>query len=129
MENHILLIDDDEDERVLLEMALRNCIKRTCVHQVMQFEEAITFADTFSSIPALIFLDLRLPEISGLDILTWIRNHNRLKDVPVVVWSHAASDDDIEKTHLQGGNFYLSKIADQPTLRKSVDYICDSWLR
>jgi CheY-like chemotaxis protein len=129
MENHILLIDDDEDECVLLEMALRNCIKRTRVHQVMQFEQAVTFADTFSSIPALIFLDLRLPEMSGLEILTWIRNHNRLKDVPVVVWSHAASEDDIERTQLQGGNYYLSKIADQPTLQKSVDYICDSWLR
>lgn len=129
MENHILLIDDDEDERVLLEMAFKDCVKLTRVHQVLQFDQAVAFAETFSSTPDLIFLDLRLPEISGLDILTWIRNHNRLKDVPVVVWSHAASDTDIEQTQLQGGNYYLSKIADQPSLRKSVDYICDSWLR
>lgn len=129
MENHILLIDDDEDERVLLEMAMRHCSKQARVHQVQQFAHAVTFADTSPLTPNLIFLDLRLPETSGLDILTWIRTHERLQDVPVVVWSHTASEEDIEESRLRGGNYFLSKMADSSATRESVGYICANWLR
>ena len=128
MENHILLIDDDEDESILLEIALQHCAKRAKVHQVMYFEQAVAFADTFLPIPNLIFLDLRLPATSGLDILAWIRSHNRLRDVPVVVWSHMASEDEIEQSNLKGSSYFLSKTADQSVMRKSVDHICENWL-
>ena len=129
MENHILLIDDDEDESVLLEMALKHCNKQTKVHQVMHFDQAVAFADSSLQAPDLIFLDLRLPTASGLDILAWIRTHNRLRDVPVVVWSHTASDDDIEQSNLRGGSYFLSKTADQSAMRESVNHICANWLR
>jgi len=128
MENHILLIDDDEDETVLLEMMLKQCAKPIKVHQVMQFEQAVTFADSLAPTPCLIFLDLRLLDRSGLDILAWIRAHNRLKEVPVVVWSHMASEDDIEQSRQQGGNYFLSKIADASDTLESVRYICKNWL-
>lgn len=129
MENHILLIDDDEDEALLLGMAFQHCVKPTRIHQVMHFEQVVAFADTVQQTPDLIFLDLRLPVTSGLDILAWIRNHNRLRNVPVVVWSHTASDDDIEQSNLRGGSYFLSKTADQSAMRQSVDHICSNWLR
>lgn len=113
MESHILLIDDDEDERVLLEMALQHCPKQAKIHQVMPLEQAVAFANTFSLTPDLIFLDLRLANVSGLAMLAWIRGHNRLKDVPVVVWSHAAREADVEQSRLRGSHYFLSKIADQ----------------
>ena len=129
MENHILLIDDDEDESVLLEMALQHCIKQAKVHQVTRFEQAVAFADASFPTPDLIFLDLRLPAVSGLDILSWIRTNERLKDVPVVVWSHVASEDDIEQSNLLGGNYFLSKLSDQSAMRESLNHICANWLR
>ena len=129
MENHILLIDDDEDECILLQMALQYCTKQANVHQVLHFEEAVAFADSFVLTPDLIFLDLRLPIVNGLDILDWIRAHNRLRDVPVVVWSHMATEDDIEQSHLRGGSYFMSKTADLFTMRESVNYICANWLR
>lgn len=129
MENYILLIDDDEDESVLLEMALQHCTKRAKVYQVTHFEQAVAFADTSLPTPDLIFLDLRLPAVSGLDILSWIRTNDRLRKVPVVVWSHVASEDDIEQSNLRGGNYFLSKLADQSAMRESVNHICANWLR
>ncbi len=129
MENHILLIDDDEDECVLLEMVMQHCTKQTRIHHALQFAHAVAFADTSPLTPSLIFLDLRLPETSGLDILTWIRAHDRLQDVPVVVWSHTASEDDIEESRLRGSSYFLSKMADSSAVRESVNYICTNWLR
>lgn len=129
MENHILLIDDDEDEYVLLEMALQHCPKRAKVHQVMHFEQAVAFADASLCAPDLIFLDLHLPAVSGSEILSWIRANERLRNVPVVVWSHMASEADIEQSSLLGSNYFLSKIADQSTMRKSLTHICANWLR
>lgn len=129
MENHILLIDDDEDEQVLLEMAMQHCTKQARIHQVLQFAHAVAFADTSPLTPNLIFLDLRLPETSGLDILTWIRAHERLRDVPVVVWSHTASEDDIEESRLRGSNYFLSKLTDPFAMRESVNHICTTWLQ
>ena len=55
MEYHILLIDDDEDEGILLKMNLQHCTKQTVIHQVMQFEQVVAFAETSARIPDLIF--------------------------------------------------------------------------
>ena len=129
MENHILLIDDDEDEGILLEVSLQHCTKQATVHQVMQFEHAVAFAETLVQTPDLIFLDLRLPAVSGLEILMWIRGHHRLGVVPVVVWSHAATADEIAQSQASGGSYFLSKTADQTTIRESMHYICNKWLR
>ena len=129
MKNLVLLIDDDDDECIILEMMLQSCVKDSHVHQVTEYKHAVTFADTHPAVPNLIFLDLRMPTMSGWEILPWIRGHNRLREVPVVVWSHAASDEDIERSHQQGGNYFLSKTADSSTLSSAVQDICHNWLQ
>lgn len=129
MKNLILLIDDDEDECLLLEMALQYCSYSTYVHQITHFAHVVDFADTHPVTPSVIFLDLHMPDRSGLDIIDWLKAHQRMKTIPVVVWSHSENEREINESYVRGADQFLSKIADADIVRDQIRHICASWLR
>ena len=63
-------------------------------------------------VPSLILLDLKLPKVSGLDVLRAIRAHPDLGTVPVVVLTSSANDDDVHQAYTLGANSYILKSVD-----------------
>jgi len=59
--------------------------------------------------PDLILLDLFLPDISGIDLLTLIKKDQRLRDIPVVILTGSNEDQDIQKSYDLGASSYLVK--------------------
>jgi len=59
--------------------------------------------------PDLILMDIRLPEVSGLDITKWLKNDNDLKSIPIVVVTAFAMKGDEEKFRKGGCDGYISK--------------------
>ncbi len=57
----------------------------------------------------IILLDLILPNISGFDILKWLKNENKYKDIPVIVLSNLSSQTDIDKAFEIGSVDYIVK--------------------
>ncbi|SOD42678.1 response regulator [Nitrosovibrio sp. Nv4] len=62
--------------------------------------------------PSVILLDLKLPKVSGLEVLRNIRAHPHLGTVPVVVLTSSAEDDDIHEAYTLGANSYIVKPVD-----------------
>jgi CheY-like chemotaxis protein len=60
-------------------------------------------------LPSLILLDLKLPKLSGLEVLQWIRQQPNLVRTPVVVLTSSAEDDDIKQAYEYGANSFLQK--------------------
>jgi CheY-like chemotaxis protein len=60
-------------------------------------------------LPSLILLDLKLPKLSGLEVLQWIRQRPSLVRTPVVVLTSSAEDDDIKQAYEYGANSFLQK--------------------
>src|SRR5437016_5944587 len=83
VESTILLVEDNEDDILLLERALRNARLANPLKVVKDGEEAIKYLSGDSAyadrtrypFPFLILLDLRLPRLSGYEVLAWIRDH------------------------------------------------------
>jgi CheY-like chemotaxis protein len=66
-----------------------------------------TSADT--DLPQLILLDINLPDISGIDLLTCIKKDKNLSNIPVVILTGSNVDQDIQKSYDLGADSYLVK--------------------
>jgi CheY-like chemotaxis protein len=123
---HILLVEDNEDDAYLLTKALRAVEIGNPVHAVADGEQAVNylkgtgrFADrTQYPMPGLILLDLKLPRISGLEVLQWIQNEPSLPQLVVVVLSSSGETRDINMAYRFGARSYLVK---PPTAASFVD--------
>ena len=115
----ILLADDDESDRLLFEEAFGELTIKSVVHTVnngMQLMDYLTKKD--AALPHLIFLDLNMPRKNGLECLKEIRDNEKLKKIPVAIYSTSASKNDIEETFRNGANVYIKKPSDFSILKE-----------
>ena len=78
--------------------------------------------------PHVILLDLRLPKISGLDVLRQIRQSDELKNIPVVILSTSGRDLDIARAYEQQANGYMVKPTDFAQFSQALEELASYWL-
>ena len=101
----VLLVEDDPRVRQLYELVLTmEEYEGVCA---VNGEEGLQKAEEES--PDLIFLDLRIPKISGLDLLSMLRNNPKTKDIPVVILSNYDDEATISKGLELGAREYIIK--------------------
>jgi CheY-like chemotaxis protein len=113
----VLVVDDDADARAILAQYLATTGCR--VMFASSGIDALRMAREL--MPAMIFLDLRLPRISGFDVLRIIRSDETLRETPVVIVSVAGSE---SRGALQGA----TAILDKPVSREQVFAVVRRWL-
>jgi two-component system phosphate regulon response regulator PhoB len=88
----VLLVEADPERGAHLEEALRNCGEPCRVRRIWNGPEALLHLDRAGErepLPSLILLDLQLPGLSGLEVLSEVRKRPDLRKIPVVVLSPA----------------------------------------
>jgi len=73
-------------------------------------------------------LDLKLPRVSGFEVLKWVREHPTLHSMLVVVLSSSDNPLEIERAHALGANSYLVKPRDPAKLVDLVKRVQEYWL-
>jgi two-component system, response regulator len=131
----ILLIEDNPHEA---ELTLRSLKKHHLANRVIHFddgEEALDYlfgrgkyADNGTSQPRLVLLDLKLPKVTGHEILQQIRSHERLKNIPVVVLTSSNEEADIIKSYSLGVNSYIVKPVNFKAFSKSIEELGLYWM-
>jgi DNA-binding response OmpR family regulator len=101
----VLLIEDDPRVRQLYELVLT--MEEYDVIVAVNGEEGLAKAK--EDMPDLIFLDLRIPKISGLDLLSMLRNDPKTADIPVVILSNYDDEATISKGLELGAREYIIK--------------------
>ena len=116
-EKMILLVEDNPDDEELTMRALRQAKVANDIVVARDGAEAVEFVfgegrhagrDT-SKMPAVILLDLKLPKLSGLDVLQRLRADERTRLVPIVVLTSSSEDEDMLKSYRSGANSYVRK--------------------
>ena len=131
----ILIVEDDPNDALILKKALaREGIKHT-IQVVPGGQEAINYLQgqgQYSDrsqfpFPSVIFTDLKMPRISGFDVLHWLRTHPECSVIPVIILSASKLDEDIKRAYQMGANAYLVKPTQIRDLQQMVKTAFDFW--
>jgi CheY-like chemotaxis protein len=115
----ILLVEDNEDEIFMMQRAFRKAQIPNRLETVSNGEQALDylhgrnqFADRSKfPLPTVIFLDLNMPKMGGLEVLEKVRQHSTLKKLIINILSASTRSADIERAALLGANAYFIKPA------------------
>lgn len=106
----ILLADDDPDDRELFAEALREADEYSKCIAVEDGLEAIRYLQDHShALPDYIFLDLRMPGMSGRTCLQTIKNDERLKNIPVIIYTTSDFVEDSKDMIGVGATHFITK--------------------
>ena len=105
----ILLIDDDSDDQEIFTWVIKSIDPQLMVDSASDGVEALDKLKDEHYQPDLIFLDLNMPRMHGLDCLKHIREVRRLDGCPVVVYSTSSNPQDIVNCRAAGANDYIVK--------------------
>jgi two-component system, response regulator len=116
-EKLILLVEDNPDDEELTLRALRQAKVANEIAVTRDGAEAVEFlfgegrhaGRDLSRMPGVILLDLKLPKLSGLDVLQRLRADERTKLIPIVVLTSSSEDEDMLKSYKSGANSYVRK--------------------
>jgi CheY-like chemotaxis protein len=122
----LLLVEDSPDDQFIMKRALTAAGVANPLQIVEDGEEAVHYLDGAGKfgdrekypLPALVFLDLKLPFRSGIDVLKWLRGEPRFDGIVVVVLTSSDHPSDIKTAYSSGANSYLVK---PPTAGDLVD--------
>src|SRR6266705_4685820 len=132
----ILLVEDDDSDILLLRRAFRNAHIANPLIEVRDGQAAIQYLSgqgdytdrTRYPIPFLILLDLRLPNLSGFEVIAWLREQPQLAHLIVVVLTASDHVPDVTKARDLGANSYLVKPGTFQELVEMVKRIKVRWL-
>jgi CheY-like chemotaxis protein len=129
---HILIVENDPAAVHLTKEAFREAGMEDVIMSVPDGEEALAYLrrkEKYSQHPNpdLIFLDLHLPKKSGLEVLSEIKQHPRLKLTPVVVVSGSANPKEIQKAYELHASCYIRKPDDLYDFLLFIKICYDFW--
>jgi len=135
-EVEILLVEDSPEDAELTIRALRHNKIANDIQVAEDGAEALDFlfcrgshsTRTFFQAPKLVLLDLKLPKVSGMEVLRAIRADERTKAIPVVVLTSSKEERDLIEGYKLGVNAYAQKPVDFAKFNETVRQIGMFWM-
>ena len=121
---NIFLADDDADDRLFFEDALKDLGITTELVMTKDGIELMTVLDhTVPPPPDVVFLDLNMPRKNGMECLAEIRRIQKLKNIPVIIFSTSDHPGTIEKTYTLGATYFICKPRSFDLFKKAIETI------
>lgn len=129
----ILLVEDYKDDEELTIAGLREAHIQNKIDVVRDGAEALDYLfqrgkyEGFK-LPHLVFLDLKLPKVSGLEVLKELRASPVTKYLPVVVFTSSREEGDLIESYKLGANSYIQKPVNFDEFSKAVNSLGLYWV-
>jgi CheY-like chemotaxis protein len=126
----VLLVEDDLNDIFLVKRAFKMVHLQNPLQVVTDGEEAThylsgrgKYADRETyPLPKLIVMDIKMPRMTGFDVLEWIKHDGTLRRIPVVIVSSSDRSQDIDRAYELGANAYMIK----PVNFRAVEHLFES---
>jgi two-component system response regulator len=133
----ILIVEDNPQDAELTTRALRKKNLVQQIYVVEDGEEALNFVFSKAQFanrnglkpPRVVFLDLKLPKVSGLEVLKEIKSNPLTKKMPVVIVTSSREDPDIKAAYDLGANSYVVKPVEYDAFFESMTQTGMFWLQ
>ncbi len=132
----ILVVEDNPQETILLQRALKKIDMDLAVQFVVNGEEAIDYlsgAEHFQDRgrfpePDLVIMDLKMPRKGGFEVLEWFRNLQEGALIPVIVLTASDRDADVQRAYNLGASSYFIKPTTFEEFRIMIKVVYDYWV-
>jgi CheY-like chemotaxis protein len=119
-EQHILIAEDDPNDGWLMQRAFTEAKVNLPLHFVHDGQEAINYLSgtppfedrSKHPLPALVLLDLKMPRVTGFELLSWVRHQPALARLILFVFSSSNLEEDMRRAYSLGADSYFVKPSD-----------------
>jgi two-component system, response regulator len=132
----LLLVEDSEDDTVFFREALveagiraRICVARDGAEAIQIIFGCGSRSERTWLTPKLIVLDLKMPKVSGAEVLRRLRADPRTREIPVVIFSSSQEKRDLAESYHLGANSYLVKPMEADEFGETVRLLGRYWLQ
>jgi CheY-like chemotaxis protein len=127
----LLLADDDDDDCVIFREALKDlpiASSLTTVNDGVELMDLLTEKDY--QLHDMLFLDINMPKKNGFECLLEIKQDDKLKDLPVIIFSTSSDTEMINMFYEKGAQYYIRKPGDfsklRSTIYKAIEYVSNN---
>ncbi|MDQ3073508.1 MAG: response regulator [Bacteroidota bacterium] len=132
----ILLAEDSADDALLTIRALTKSGLAKNLYHVKDGVEALDFiycTGDFASRdikerPKVIFLDIKMPRLNGMEVLERLKQDEIFKSIPVVMITSSHEDPDVKKCYALGANSYIVKPVESENFSRAINEVGNYWM-
>jgi two-component system, response regulator len=132
----VLIVEDNPDDELMTIEALKHAGVTNDIQVVRDGAEALDFLfgtgkfaeRDLSQMPAVVLLDLKLPKLSGIDVLNRVRENELTCNIPIVILTSSSEDEDMISSYKSGANSYVRKPVQFVEFANAVHQIGMYWL-
>lgn len=124
----ILIVDDDLNDTEMTKRVLSKSGFDAKIEAVSRGEAALELLRKDDDLPSLIFLDLKMPGLSGIEILRMIRADERLRNITVIILTNSLLEADKKESYAAGADGFLHKAFDIDRLGIDIKSVLEHWL-
>lgn len=125
---NILLVEDNEGDLVLTMEALKEARILNRINVARDGEEALKMLAPGNALPDLVLLDINLPKIDGMEVLSTIKSDDRLRQIPVIMLSTSSAESDIARSYANHANHFITKPVDLDRFISVIREIENFWI-
>ncbi|WNW02523.1 response regulator [Tenacibaculum sp. HL-MS23] len=124
---NILLIEDNIIEIMKMKRTNSSLELKHDISEAKNGEEALDILEEKSSLPDLILLDLNMPKINGIELLTILKNNDDLKHIPTVILTTSDNQKDLEECYRIGVSGYILKPLKYEDYVNKIETVLSYW--
>jgi CheY-like chemotaxis protein len=123
---NVLYADDDVDDREIFCEVIKEINPAIKVVLGKDGIETLKILSVQKELPDLIFLDINMPRMDGIECLVKIKSDDRLKGIPVIIYSTTSNKSDVTKISLLGASDFILKGNSYESVKESLHKILTS---
>lgn len=131
----VLLVEDSKSDAFLFQRAVKNMKIKPSISIVQDGEDALEYllakgkySNLDRRLPKVIFMDLKLPKVSGLEVIEKIKQYPETAKIPIVILTSSNEERDLDKAYELGVNSYLVKPIQMDYYNKLISEVTNYWL-
>ena len=124
----VLIIDDDQAEVMITKRVLSKIAPELVIDTAFSGEAALALLRSGRPLPALVLLDLKMPGLSGIDVLHQMRANELLKHLTVIIVTNSTLESDRQESLSTGADYYLHKAFDIKRFNSDIEAVLQRFL-